>query len=72
MAPTAAIATIVAKQPKPLPAPNSDFYEVYETLSADELATLKRVRSFMEAKVAPVITQVLGGRRLSRSSCCRR
>ena len=57
MARTAAIASIVAKQPKPLPAPNSDFYEVYETLSADELATLKRVRSFMEAKVAPVVTQ---------------
>src|ERR1700732_1660208 len=42
--------------PKPLPAPNSDFYEVYETLSANELATVKRVRAFMETKVAPVIT----------------
>jgi hypothetical protein len=41
---------------KPLPPPNSDFYEVYETLSADELATVKRVRAFMEAKVAPIIT----------------
>jgi glutaryl-CoA dehydrogenase len=41
---------------KPLPPPNSDFYEVYETLSADELATVKRVRAFMETKVAPVIT----------------
>jgi hypothetical protein len=40
-----------------LPAPNSDFYEVYETLSAEELATVKRVRAFMEAKVAPVITK---------------
>jgi alkylation response protein AidB-like acyl-CoA dehydrogenase len=40
-----------------LPAPNSDFYEVYETLNAEELATVKRVRTFMEAKVAPVITQ---------------
>lgn len=46
-----------AKQPKPLPAPNSDFYEVYETLNAEELATLKRVRAFMESKVAPVITR---------------
>src|ERR1700731_1420641 len=45
-------------EPKhPLPAPNSDFYEVYETLNAEELATVKRVRAFMEAKVAPVITQ---------------
>src|SRR5271167_2222110 len=46
-----------AKQPKPLPAPNSDFSEVSETLNADELATVKRVRAFMEAKVAPVITK---------------
>src|ERR1700723_3378174 len=45
------------RQPKPLPAPNSAFYEVYETLSAEELATVKRVRTFMEAKVAPVITK---------------
>jgi alkylation response protein AidB-like acyl-CoA dehydrogenase len=45
------------RQPKPLPAPNSDFYEVYETLSAEELATVKRVRAFMEAKVAPVVTK---------------
>jgi len=42
---------------KPLPAPNSDFYAVYETLNAEELSIVKRVRSFMEAKVAPVITQ---------------
>jgi hypothetical protein len=33
------------------PAPNSDFYEIYETLNAEELATVKRVRAFMEAKV---------------------
>jgi len=54
---TAPVAAKPAKQPKPLPAPNSDFYEVYETLSAEELATVKKVRAFMEAKVAPVITQ---------------
>src|SRR5580700_9086133 len=45
------------RQPKPLPAPNSDFYEIYETLSAEELTTVKRVRAFMEAKVAPIITK---------------
>jgi glutaryl-CoA dehydrogenase len=44
-------------QPKQLPPPNSDFYGLYETLNADELATVKRVRAFMEAKVAPVITK---------------
>jgi alkylation response protein AidB-like acyl-CoA dehydrogenase len=55
--PAARPAKTDARQPKPLPAPNSDFYEVYETLSAEELATVKRVRAFMEAKVAPVITK---------------
>src|SRR5580704_6725823 len=54
---TATVAAKPAKQPKPLPAPNSDFYEVYETLKAEELATVKKVRAFMEAKVAPVITK---------------
>jgi len=53
--PTATAASKAAA-PKPLPPPNSDFYEVYETLNADELATVKRVRAFMETKVAPVIT----------------
>jgi alkylation response protein AidB-like acyl-CoA dehydrogenase len=45
------------KQPKPLPPPNSDFYELYGTLKPDELAIVKRVREFMESKVAPVITK---------------
>src|SRR6202522_971229 len=54
--PAARPAKTQVRQPKPLPAPNSDFYEVYETLSAEELAIRKRVRAFMEAKVAPVIT----------------
>ena len=35
------------KQPKPLPVPNGDFYEVTETLDADELALLNEVRAFM-------------------------
>jgi len=45
------------KQPRPLPPPNSDFYDVYETLNAEELAILKQVRGFMESKVAPIITK---------------
>src|ERR1700757_4011146 len=57
MMPTQAVASSFApNKPKPLPAPNSDFYQVYETLSAEELATVKRVRAFMESKVAPIIT----------------
>src|SRR4029077_4720841 len=53
--PTATTESKIAAR-KPLPPPNSDFYDLYETLSADELATVKRVRAFMETKVAPVIT----------------
>jgi glutaryl-CoA dehydrogenase len=43
--------------PKPLPAPNSDFYHFAETLSADEQAVLKKVRAFMESRVAPIINK---------------
>jgi alkylation response protein AidB-like acyl-CoA dehydrogenase len=45
------------RQPKPLPAPNSDFYQFAETLPAAELAVLKQVRAFMEKNVAPIITK---------------
>src|SRR6267143_6574332 len=50
------VATRAAKPHKPLPAPNSDFYYLYETLPPEELAIVKRVREFMESKVAPIIT----------------
>ena len=43
--------------PKPLPAPNSDFYELAETLPPEELAVVKQVRTFMQTKVAPIITK---------------
>ena len=42
---------------KPLPGPNSDFYELYGTLKPEELAIVKRVREFMESKVEPIITK---------------
>jgi len=54
---SATVSAKPAKLAKPLPLPNSDFYEVYETLSAEELATVKKVRAFMETKVAPIITK---------------
>ena len=47
----------VTTQPRPLPAPNSDFYGLAETLKPDELAFLKQVRSFMEARVGPIINK---------------
>src|SRR5437762_1068867 len=43
--------------PKPLPAPNSDFYELADTLNAEEHALLKQVRAFMDTKVAPIINK---------------
>ncbi|MCU1287229.1 MAG: Acyl-CoA dehydrogenase [Acidobacteriales bacterium] len=45
------------KAAKPVPAPNSDFYELAETLPAEELAVVKQVRTFLETKVAPIITK---------------
>src|SRR5258708_4357416 len=54
---TPGAAAAMKNAPKEAPAPNSDFYDVYETLNAEELATVKRVRTFMEAKVASVITK---------------
>src|SRR5262245_31904181 len=45
------------KQPKPLPAPNSDFYQFAEDLPAEELAIVKKVRDYMETKVQPIINK---------------
>ena len=53
----ATAAALKPSVPKQLPPPNSDFYQFVETLGADELATVKRVRAFMETKVAPVINK---------------
>jgi glutaryl-CoA dehydrogenase len=53
----AVLAANAARKSKPLPAPNSDFYEVYETLAPEDLAIVKRVRAFMETNVAPVATK---------------
>jgi glutaryl-CoA dehydrogenase len=55
MAPSLATSKPDTKPSKPLPPPNSDFYELAETLNTEELALLKQVRAFMEQKVAPII-----------------
>src|SRR5271154_3465642 len=47
----------LSQPPKTDAVPVSDFYEIPETLTPDEIATLKRVRAFMETKVAPVINK---------------
>src|SRR6201984_1176450 len=55
--PAAALPKQDGKLAQPLPAPHRDFYELVETLPADELATVKQVRAFVETKVAPIITK---------------
>ncbi len=45
------------KKTATLPPPNLDFYELAETLPADEREVLKQVRAFMETKVQPIITR---------------
>src|SRR5712672_458819 len=51
------ITTKEPKEKKPLPAPNSDFYMLAETLPPEELAVVRQVRAFMESKVAPIINK---------------
>src|SRR4051794_16078738 len=45
------------KAPKQLPAPNSDFYQLVDVLTSDELAVVKKVRTYMESKVQPIINK---------------
>jgi glutaryl-CoA dehydrogenase len=51
------MSTPTAKPDVQLPKPNGDFYRVTESLSDSERAILQKVRTFMESKVAPVISQ---------------
>src|SRR5712671_7250149 len=61
MTPTTATAARPAKsdirQPKQLPAPNSDFYQLVDVLTPDERAVVKKVRAYMETKVQPIINK---------------
>jgi len=45
------------KQPKPLPAPDGDFFKFKEDLPAEEMAIVKKVREYMETKVQPIINK---------------
>src|SRR5262245_19571959 len=45
------------KAPKPLPAPNSDSYKFAESLPAEELAIVKKVRAYADTKVQPIINK---------------
>src|ERR1700759_4333121 len=56
-APAATEAAPVRKVPKPLPAPNSDFYQLVEVLTAEERAIVTKVRTYMETSVQPIINK---------------
>jgi len=45
------------RQPKALPAPNSDFYQLVDVLTAEEKAIVKKVRTYMDTKVQPIINK---------------
>jgi alkylation response protein AidB-like acyl-CoA dehydrogenase len=51
------VAASAKKAPKQLPVPNSDFYQLADVLTADELAIVKKVRTYMETKVQPIINK---------------
>src|ERR1700721_298722 len=55
--PAARPAKTEARQPKALPAPNSDFYQLVDVLTAEEKATVKKVHTYMETKVQPIINK---------------
>ena len=59
-APVVAAATPIGKARK-LPAPNSDFYQLVDVLTAEELAIVRQVRAYMETKVQPIINALTFG-----------
>src|ERR1700680_656455 len=56
-APAAAAAAPVKKAPKQLPAPDSDFYQLADVLTAEEKAIVNKVRTYMETSVEPIINK---------------
>ena len=46
-----------SQQTKPPPVPNSDFYQLADVLTPEEKAIVKKVRTYMETKVQPVINK---------------
>src|SRR4029077_8098850 len=57
MAAAPTVGAAVKKAPKQLPAPNSDFYQLVDVLTPDERAIVKKVRTYMETKVQPIINK---------------
>lgn len=46
-----------AHDPRPLPAPNADFYDFASDLPPEELAIVNKVRAYMETEVQPIINK---------------
>jgi hypothetical protein len=57
MATAIAPAVEEAGQAKPLPAPNGDFYQLADVLTADEKAVVKKEHTYRETSVAPIINK---------------
>src|SRR6202041_1259062 len=53
-APATAAKTVA---PKPVPVPDGDFYQLIELLTPEEKAIVKKVRSYAETKVKPIINK---------------
>lgn len=53
----ATAAALKPSAPKQLPPPNADFFQFAETLGDEERAIVKKVRAYMETKVAPIINK---------------
>jgi alkylation response protein AidB-like acyl-CoA dehydrogenase len=52
-----AATTPAGKALKQLPAPNSDLYQLADVLTAEETGIVKKVRTYMETKVQPIINK---------------
>jgi hypothetical protein len=57
VAPVARPTKTEIRQPKALPAPNSDFYQLADVLTAEEKTIVNKVRAYMETKVQPIINK---------------
>jgi len=55
--PAARPAKTAPQHSKALPAPNSDFYQLADVLTAEEKEIVKKVRTYMETKVQPIINK---------------
>ena len=65
------IAVKEVKQAKPLPAPNSDFYQLADVLTAEEKAIVKKVRDIHGEPRSSRSSTSTGPTTRFRSSCCR-